>query len=126
MEPTKEQRTDRHLRFFARNWLHIAAFAWDCHGKKGKGTVLICEEDIPHNPADMLGSFRMRYLSPTATNNPSLEGVLSEKEQGLLRDCDPRKQVFVSVLRGEHVRSYVFDGGLPPPEAWQMKQAEQN
>jgi len=68
----------------------------------------------------------MRYLSPSATNNPSLEGVLSAKDQALLRDCDPRKQVFVSVLREGHVTSYVIDGGIPPPEAWQVKQAEQN
>lgn len=127
MELTKEQRIARHKDFLNANGEAIAAFAWENHLAKGRGAVLVPEEDFVHAEGAQLKGIRFKYLAVADKDKAPFKGVLSEKELRWMEEQEPDGKVVLCVLReGGGVSSYLFGGRVKPSEAWARKQAGRN
>ena len=89
---------------------------------KGRGAVLVPEEDLLHVGLPQLKGVRFHYLPLTERNKPPFAGALAEKELAWLESYDPDKKVIVCVLReGGGVSSYLI-GGTTKPSAVRARQ----
>lgn len=127
MNLTPEQRIAKHKDFLNANWRRIAAFAWEHYLEKGKGMVLVHEEDFVFAPTPQYAPLRFRYLpvdDPGMKDFPDWEG---SKEQMWIVSYDPSERVIVVVIRYDSSISSYFAGARPsPPDAYALLKASDN
>ena len=127
MHLTPEQRIGKHKDFLNANWRGIAAFAWDRYLDKGKGMVLVHEEDFVFAKTPQYAPLRFRYLpanDPAIAEFPDWEG---SKEQAWMESHDPAERVIVVMIRYDSSISSYFAGAQPsPPDAYALLKASDN
>lgn len=127
MELTREQRIERHKNFFKTNWINLATFAWEHFQTKGRGAVLVPEEDFVHAATPELKGLRFHYLSLSEHDKGPFKGVLAEKELHWLKTYDPDEMVVLCILREEGgISSYLFGGTTKPSIAYARQKAKSN
>jgi hypothetical protein len=127
MDLTPEQRIAKHKDFLNANWTGIAAFAWEHYLVKGKGMVLVEEEDFVFAKTPQYAPLRFRYLpvnDPAIKEFPDWEG---SKEQSWIKSYDPAERVIVVVSRFDsNISSYYLGARPSPPDAYALMQAGNN
>jgi len=115
MKLSKEQRISGHKTFCGSNWRMIAVFSWGQFLEKGKGAVVVPEDDILSQGAPELAPIRFNYVTKDFSRQEGMQGFFGEKEEAWLRDYDPDEKVIMMVIRnGGGISSY-FIGGSPKP-----------
>jgi hypothetical protein len=127
MDLTPEQRIAKHKDFLNANWTGIAAFAWERYLDRGKGMVLVEEEDFVFASTPQYAPLRFRYLpanDPAIGKFPDWEG---SKEQAWIGTYDPADRVIAVVIRHDFSISSYLAGAKPsPPEAYALARAADN
>ncbi len=127
MELTKTQRIARHKSFLQANWELIAAFSWGNYLEKGRGAVLVPEEDFVHDDVPVLKGLRFHYAPVAERDKPPFTGLLAEKELAWLESYDPDERVVLCVIRADvGVSSYFIGGRSKPSEAYARQKASGN
>lgn len=121
-ELTQEQRIARHKDFLKANWHLIAAFSWENYLTKGRGVVMVPEEDFVHATVPQLKGLRFHYLALT-DKNPDFAHVLADKESRWLESYDPDEKVIICIVRPEGVSSYLFGGPAKNSQAYAQQKA---
>lgn len=115
---SQKLRIAKHKSFLTANMLIIGAFSWENYLSKGRGAVLVPEEDFVYADVPQLKGLRFHYLTKDE-KNPALEGILAEKELGWLDTYAPDEKVIVCVIRvGGGVSSYLIGGRRKVSEAY--------
>ncbi|MCE9612920.1 MAG: hypothetical protein K8T26_01500 [Lentisphaerae bacterium] len=127
MKLTKEERIARHKSFLQANWEIIAAFSWGNYLEKGRGAVLVPEEDFVHQPIPVLKGLRFHYLPMEGHEASPFKGILSDRELAWVKTYDPDEKVILCIIReGGGVSSYLIGGRSKPSEAWARQKAGEN
>ena len=127
MKLSKEQRISGHKTFCGANWRMIAAFAWGQFLVKGKGAVVIPEDDILSQGAPELAPIRFNYVTGDFSKQEGMQGFLGEKEEAWLRDYNPDEKVIVMVIRtGGGISSYFIGGSPNSSKAYAEHQSASN
>ena len=125
MSLTQEQRIARHKSFLKANWEPMAAFSWSHYLAKGRGAVLVPEQDFVHAATPQLKGLRFRYLPLIDRTRPPFKGVLAGKELDWLESYDPDQRVVVCILRQEGgISSYLIGGRPRPSESFVRQRAK--
>lgn len=126
MDLSKEQRISRHKEFLKANWELIAAFAWENYLSKGKGAVLVPEEDFVYADVPQLKGLRFHYVPLSERANEHFKDILAEKELGWLSAYDPDVRVVLCVMRDEGISSYFVGGTCRCSDAYSKQKATRN
>ena len=127
MALTKEERIARHKSFMGSNWELIAAFAWEHYLAKGRGAVVVPEEDFVSATKPAYERIRFTYMTEDSDLAEELDGVLKDKELDWLRTYDPDQKVVLTVLRPEGgTSSYLIGGSTRPSECHARAKAHNN
>lgn len=126
MNLTQEERIARHKSFLIANGELLSAFSWENYLAKGKGAVLVPEEDFMRADVPQLKGLRFHYLPLAEKDKEQFKSIFAEKELGWLATYNPDEKVILCILReGGGVSSYLFGGGrVKPSEAYMRKRAE--
>jgi hypothetical protein len=105
----------------------IAAFSWENYLAKGRGVVLVPENDFLHASTPQLKGIRFNYLAQSDQDHPAFKGVLSEKELAWMGAYDPDEKVILCVLRvGGGISSYLIGGRSKNSEAYTRQKNSMN
>lgn len=127
MNLTKEERIARHKRFLNSNEHSISAYSWENYLTKGRGMVIVMEQDFVLADCPNLLEVRFGY----ATKDSSLMGNISTHFQGLewewLENYDPDAKMIIIIVRPEFGTSgYLLDCDLKPSLAYSQQMAKFN
>jgi hypothetical protein len=121
----KEQRTKAHTLVIEGNWAKIAGIAWAEYRERGRGAVVIQEDDFLDVPNGLMTVFRINYISPL--RKKVFQAIFSEKDMHTLQTYDPETQVMVMVMRGDcRLATYIAQGEPDPPIAYDLRMSERN
>lgn len=122
---------DRHVRFLQTNFEQLGAMAFKGFLEKGKGMLLLDEEDFAHKPVGVLVKFRAGYV---AEGSPEFKAMGGEwpgdgKEAGWVKEYDPAKTALFCITRRDSgVSSYRVHGipGHRPFECYGRSRGKDN
>lgn len=127
MTLTKEERIACHRRFMGSNWELIAAFAWEQYLAKGRGAVVVPEDDFVSAEEPHYARIRFTYMTNGSDLARELGRAIGEKELGWIRTYDPDQKAVLIVLRPEGgTSSYLIGGGARPSECHARAKARSN
>ena len=124
---SKEQRIAKHKDFLQANWPLVAAFSWENYLAKGRGAVLVPEEDFVHSATPQLAALRFGYAAKGSDLLRDVGVHFEAKEWGWLDSYDPDQRVIVIVVRkGGGTSGYLIGGTTRPSEAYAKETAKGN
>ena len=105
-------RRERQVDFIRANWNLLCTIAYKNFLEKGKGMVLVAEEDFIHEKQAVLAKIRITYLNPKELTDGN---IIGEQEKGWLENYEAEHTILVGFLRaeGSGFDSFRLNGFIP-------------
>jgi len=122
MQLTEQERVTRHRCLLETDWTILAGFAWRQYLTKGRGGVVVDEEDFISAGNPGWSQLRLRYVAEGGERLREIAGSLADKVTALIKGHDPEKQIVVLILSEDGgTKGYIAEGPSRPAEAYAQR-----
>ena len=106
------ERRERQVDFIRANWNLLCTISYRNFLEKGKGMVLVAEEDFIHEKIAVVAKIRITYLNPKELSDGN---IIGEQEKGWLENYESEHTILVGFLRagGSGFDGFRLNGFIP-------------
>jgi len=108
----EDDRRERQIDFIRANWNLLCTISYRNFLERGKGIVVVAEEDFIFEKEAKLAKIRITYLQPKELNEGK---IIGDQEKGWLKSYEAEHSIIVGFLRAEGTGfdSYCLNGFSP-------------